>query len=309
MKRRILIVGNGNIGTFLGVALKNETTQVSHWVRNREKAKQTIEVAFNDRRKRAYKIKKGAIYSYNFADTLAVIPDFDLIFVPVGHNHWREVLTALQPYLTTNQTLILSGNIWDDFDWFAENITIPFVIAFPNFGGAIINQRLEGWLTPYLTLGVTIAAYQKPLQSVNALLCESGFKPSFEKDIKGWLMTHFAYNAGMLAEAAKQNGFRQMTSKWSSLTAMYRLIRACVEVVDACGIKTNAFDEGKKARYSLWWNVLITYLIFRLPGLAKSADATFNKAEWISYIAKIKETAQKLRISTPLVDTYTYLWQ
>ncbi len=59
MKRQILIIGQGNIGTFLGLALKQSADNyVCHFVRNKGLKPTNIILNFTDRRNTKRKIKK-----------------------------------------------------------------------------------------------------------------------------------------------------------------------------------------------------------------------------------------------------------
>jgi hypothetical protein len=117
-------------------------------------------------------------------------------------------------------------------------------------------------------------------------------------------MTHFAYNAGMLLEAAKQDGFQKMTKTFNGLKKMYATMRECMNVVSELNIDVNKFKEGRAVYRAMWWNVIKTYLMFSLPGLAKSADASKNIEDWTSYSGKIWETAKQKNISVPILNSY-----
>lgn len=308
MKTNILIIGQGAIGTFLGAAFTAAGTEVTHYIRNPNKAAAIVELCLNDRRKTSGKIKKGTPYHYNIVTKLTNIEGFPFIFIPVSHNSWHQIVTTLQPLLQPHQTVVLSGNVWNDFDWLEQHIPAPFVYAFPNFGGAITNGQLQGWLTPNLTLGITNPNCRPQLNALLQLLRQAGFAPKHETDIQGWLMTHFAWNAGLLAEAARQNGFVNMTKSWQSLTQMYRLTRECMQVVNHCGIHTASFAEGRAAFKPYVWNALKTRLLFMLPGLAKSADTTKNLPEWWSYAQKVYTTAVELNFQAPLLSACQQYW-
>lgn len=201
--------------------------------------------------------------------------------------------------LKNNQTLIICGNVLDDFEWFDKNISCPYVFSFPNFGGAIVNGRLQGWLTANFTVGITNELFQPNLNMVSKLLSESGFKPRMESDIKGWLMTHFAYISGMLSEAALQNGFKRMTKSLTGLKKMYITMRECVNVIKEYGVDVMKFSEGRSVYAPLWWNVTKTFFLFLTPGLAKSADATKDTTEWKSYIHYLINFAITNKLNPP----------
>jgi ketopantoate reductase len=279
---QILIIGQGNIGTFLGMALKNTGHTVRHYVRNPAGKASQVMAQFNDRRKRA-KIKKGSVYQYQRITDLTELQNYDYVLVSVAHYHLRKVVQDLKPYLTEKQSLVIAGNIWQDFDWLTTALKTPYFIAFPNFGGAIVEGKLTGWLTPKLTTGLTDNRYVSHLQAFEQLLQEADFKPSRQSDIASWLKTHFAYNAGMLLEAARQDGFQNMRGNWQSIRNMYRLIREFMGLAQKLGTPVQEFPEGKLAFQPIWWNTFKTFLIFLLPGIAKSADANKDLEDWESY--------------------------
>ncbi|MCU0447675.1 MAG: hypothetical protein MUE85_22470 [Microscillaceae bacterium] len=301
---KILIIGQGSIGTFVGSALKQAGEEVTHFIRKKTGYSPSVVLNFNDRRAKKYTIKKGTEYSYATLFDLEEIANYTHIIIPVAHYQLLPVLETLAPQLNQNQVLVIMGNIWDDFEWLDTHIQVPFLFVFPNFGGAILRNVLQGWLTPNFTVGVSSVDYTSHLEQFSAILTKTGFKPRQEKNIKGWLMTHFAYNAGMLLEAVRQDGFQKMTKKLSSLKNMYLTMRECINVAKALGIETRTFNEGKTVFQALWWNGLKTYLIFLIPGLAKSVDATKNLEDWLSYGKKVWQTAQKHQIATPILNAF-----
>jgi 2-dehydropantoate 2-reductase len=301
MKTRILIIGQGTIGTFLGCTLA-ENDDVVHYIRNPQHARATIQLKFHDRRSKHWRREKGATYNYNVITNLSDFNTYHYVFVSVKYTAWKEVISRLALLLKNPQTLILSGNMWDEFEWLNSTLTTPFVFAFPNFGGAIVEDKLEGWLTPRFTIGITNLGCKRRLDDVSGLLINAGFAPREENNIKGWLQVHFAYNAGMLAVAAKYDGFQKLSKKWSALKEMYKAMREWVEVVKMLGINVSEFPERREVFKPLWLNVLKTYLMFCIPGLARSADQNKNLVEWRSYAQKVLKTARENKISTSLLD-------
>lgn len=302
-KNNILIIGQGNIGTFLGVTL-SANEQITHLVRINNIFAKDVKLNFTDRRSKKFRITKGEEYQYQTIDDLAQISNFDLIIIPVAHYDLGLVLKTIKPNLVPKQVLVIMGNIWDDFNWLREHISNPYIFAFPNFGGVIVSGSLEGWLTQSFTIGVTNPDFTKQLLIFEALLTMVGFTPQIENDMKGWLMTHFAYNAGMLLEAAKNDGFQRMTKNIKSLNNMYNTMEECMKVVGELDIDVKKFKEGKTLYQAKWWNVFKTYLMFFAPGLAKNADATKNIKDWTSYSKKVWETAHRNGITVPILNSF-----
>lgn len=300
---RILIISHGAIATFIGAALQqNSENEITHYVRPGGKNRLQMELQFNDRRSRAFKIAKGSIYQYRTINHLEGLSTFDYIIAPVAFYQLKPLVVSLLPYLQSRQVLVIAGNVWDDFEWLQSVLPCPFIFVFPNFGGAVVQDKLTGWLTTSFTLGTTQPAYLPKVQVFQSLLESAGFKPRQMSDIRGWLLTHFACNAGMLTAAARQNGFTVLAKKWHELQKMYLLIRECVQVVGHTGVDTGSFPEGRKAFQSLWIQTLTTYLLFLLPGVAASADAGKNLPDWLRYGQAIQQKARHLGLETPLLD-------
>ena len=305
---KVCILGQGNIGTFLGAAMKGYECDVVHFVRPSSGKRANVRLQFNDRRK-GYKVKKGSFYSYDLITDPIEMQAFKYIVFPINHYQWKKAIEDYLPYLTDHQLLVLMGNVWDEFDWFSTQITIPYCFAFPNFGGGIVHDTLRGWLTPHFTTGITHTRFEEGLKSFSQLLRHFGFKPRLEKDIKAWHITHFAWIAGIMTEAARQNGFQVMTKKWVSLSRAYRLTRECMDIVASRGISVYSLPEGKGTKRPIWLSVLMTYLVFMVPGLAKGIDATMNIEDWKSYGRRILHFAQTHKIETKLLETYQDLFE
>ncbi|MEZ4780650.1 MAG: 2-dehydropantoate 2-reductase N-terminal domain-containing protein [Flavobacteriaceae bacterium] len=301
--KNILIIGQGNIGTFIGATLSTNEL-ITHFTRKDVSYPKDVTLNFTDRRSTEFRISKGKKYGYQTKDSLEHISDYDFIIIPVAHYHLRSLINSVNPYLVSKQIIVIMGNVWNDFDWLQKNVQNPYIFVFPNFGGAIVNNKLQGWLTPNFTTGSTNLCSHNSLEVFNHILVKAGFKPEIESNMKGWLMTHFAYNAGMLLEAAKQDGFQKMTKKFRSLKNMYATMQECMNVVDKMGVNVKSFTEGKTAYQAKRWSAIKTYFMFLLPGLAKSADATKNIEDWISYSKEIWKSAQEIGMSTPILSSY-----
>lgn len=287
----------------MGVALQASGNEVHHLLRDVYDSPPNVVCKFQDRRK-AVKIKKGSVYPYQLLGDKDQIPNYGYIIMAVNHDQWRDAILDLRPFVNPDQTLILMGNIWDDFDWIEENAPCPYLFVFPNFGGTIIKAELHGWLTSRMTGGWINCISENSYHDFKALLRQAGFILQYQEDMKGYLRTHFAWVTGSLIEVAKQKGYQKMTKNLLSLINMYRLIRACMLIVANRNVNVRKFKEGRKACQPVWWNAIKTYLIFCIPGLAKKADANMNLEAWRSYGIKLLTTTKSQHLHSPLLDTY-----
>lgn len=285
---KILILGQGNIGTFLGAAFKKASHEVAHYLRNSRKDRLSVIINCSDRRS-VHKLNKGERYVYENILDLEEITPFEYIIVPVSHRSLLPAIKQLSPYLDSSQKVVIAGNVWSGFEEMEELLPCKWFFAFPNFGGAIADGKLEGWLTPGLTIGGFGRKNAPALAHFKVLLEKAGFRPRFEEDIVGWLKTHFAYNGGMLLEAARHGGYANLSKDRKNVAQMYRVIRDFVDHAGSLGVAVRRFKDGQQAYRSVFLNSLSMYLIFRLPGIAKGADANFDEEEWRSYAEAIVE--------------------
>lgn len=289
----IAIVGTGVIGTFWGYALQQRGHHVCHLVRADPSAAslpKSVKLGFTDRRPVKQKAKA---YAYALETDWTTLTAVEAIIVPVKHTQWQSAVSALLPYLSDKTTVVLSGNIWEeDYQWLNEYLSGRCLFAFPHFGGAIVNGTLKGWLTAHMSLGHG-KVLGPAIEPIRNLFTGAGFSPVVQPDMRGWLLTHFAWNAGILTQALQDGGFRHMTRSWPSLTTAYRRVREAMRVAQACGVPVRRFPEGRKAFQPLWWNALQTFLLFLLPGMAQGADANRDEEEWAAFGEKVAATARK----------------
>jgi len=188
---RVLIVGNGTIGTFLGISLKAAGNEVKHLLRQGKRA-YPVSCQFRDMRRGKYKTKQQE-YPYQSISDPKEASSFDFIFVPVGSFDLRQAVKSLMPFLKPEQYLILVGNLWEDVDYLKRYYPGRYVFAFPHFGGTIHNRILSGWLTQRISIGELEGVDSFRLNNLNELLTNAGFKPEVKKDMRSWLLTHFAW--------------------------------------------------------------------------------------------------------------------
>lgn len=303
--KNILILGQGAIGTFLGIAFSG---QAVHYVRTPSHARTEVQVNFRDMR-RSGRVKKGYLYTYPVVTDIQLVRDYSYIIVSVPFYQLRQAIEDLRPWLHSRQTVVVAGNVWDDFSWLDANLPCPWIIAFPNFGGGIQQGKINGWLTSRLTMGVTHPDYQTELESFRGILEGSGFRPRQVEDIRGWLLVHLAVNAGLMTEACFQRGFQNMGKSLSAVKRIYHLQRECLEIIKYAGVDPLAFEEGRTAYQPIWWNSLKTFAMFRIPGLAKSIDANMNLTDWASYGKALFAFSKEKGLSAPMLATYQHLFK
>jgi ketopantoate reductase len=232
---------------------------------------------------------------------------FDFIFLPIGNHELRSALEVVVPNLRPDQYLVLSGNLWDGFDYLENNIPGRYVLAFPHFGGAITEGTLSGWLTRNLSLGYISAENSKQLEQLKAFFESNGFKPKIRPDLKEWMLTHFAWNTGIMTEAYVQGGFRNMLRRFRNLKRAYYITREAMQVVKLLGVDYLRFEEGRMSEKPVWLNAIKVALLFKMSRIARIFDAAGNIPEWKSYGRSVLITSREKNLYLPYLEYYSEL--
>lgn len=282
---KILIVGTGVIGTFIGAALQASGHDIWHLQRAGKKGSPSpVKLAFRDRRKTKQKAKEK-YYRYELVDD-SQIGDFPWILAPVGHTHVRAVAERLAPRLRPGQVVQWMGNVWRDYAWLTETLNPYLVFTFPHFGGSFVDGALRGWLLPNLSLSEGKGGGSDRCTRIRKIWEEAGFVPKLKEDMRGWLWTHFAWNAGIMGAAGEASGFKHLRWQWGGLKKAYVVARMGMAEAEEMGAEVRKFAEGRRAYQPLWWNALKTRALFLVPGIAGMVDR-LDQRKWSEYAVEI----------------------
>lgn len=280
---KILIVGTGAIGTFMGAALEGVGHEVWHLQRPGKKgAPSPVKIAFRDRRKRKFKIR-ASYYRYHILEEEERVSEFPWILAPVSHNDVRDVAERLAPLMNPQQFIQWMCNIWGDFEWLSQNLKGQFTYAFPHFVGSFEGKALKGWLLPNLSLGEEGGGDSPRLREVSKLWAEAGFKAPIRQDMKSWLLTHFAWHSGIMGGAWEAGGFKKLRWRWGKLKWAFEVSRRGMEMAKQKGARVMDCKEGRRAFQPLWWNAVKMRLVFFIPGVAGIVDRGKEERKWLGY--------------------------
>lgn len=300
---KILILGTGAMGAFYGWTLASAGHDVWHWVRPEKFAAEKgrrLQIKAMDRRARAFK-KGPRTYAFSFLETEDQIQTFDWILLPLPYFQMEAAVQSLAALAHPGALFLLMGNLWHPVDRFDAWLPGRYVFVFPHHGGSITQEQLNGWLTPAMSLGEPDGSETDRIRQLKAFFESAGYRPQI-RDMRGWLLVHFAAFTGFYAEALRMGGVARMARSWKSLIHSQVIAREAMEVVQRLGVDASQFPEGRKAYQPLWQNALLYKLLALMPGVARTMDQNRKTADWESYGHSVLETAKAIGVDTPVLE-------
>ncbi|WP_266366773.1 ketopantoate reductase family protein [Tellurirhabdus rosea] len=302
----ILVFGSGTIGILYGWAFTEAGHHVTHYIRpggSNTFQNGPVTIAVQDRRSRAFR-PQNRTYEPPFVHTFYPSDHYDLILVPVTHRHVRATLETLQNR-AGDATILFFGNQWETFGDIEHELAGRYLFGFPQNGGALQNNILEGTLTSQVVLAEPDGRFTNRLKDIQALFEQSGFAPRLEPDFKGWSRVHFAWNAATMSVALREGGMLNYAHHFGAIRHSFRVMRETMAVVRAMGTEPRRFSESRMAYSHSFVAALITRLLFLVvPSVMTIAEkhARTSVAELKSYYYDLYAMARRLNVQTPLFD-------
>ncbi|RIJ52733.1 ketopantoate reductase [Clavibacter lycopersici] len=252
---RILMFGRGVIATIYGQVLQEAGHRVEFLVRPGRAAEYGDEVRTDvvDARRSPLGRRVRTSLATRLRETLGSADEFDLVVLSVGHHRLGEAAAYLAPRIGDATVLVL-GNVWaEPLAAIAPLPTDQVVFGFPQAGGGFgPDGVLHGALFRSITLDASGHAGRRG-QLVRAAFRQAGLGTREEEDMRGWLLLHFAMDAGMFSQALAAGGLARMVGDPRALRAAFLASRELIPVLGARGV-----DLRRHAGTALPW---------RLPGL------------------------------------------
>ncbi len=300
---KILILGTGAMGAFYGWALASAGHDVRHWVRPGKLAAEkgrSLQIKTMDRRAKGFK-KGPKSYAFSLLEAEGEIKAFDWILLPLPYFQMEEAVKSLAALTHPGALFLLMGNLWHPVERFDAWIPGRYMFVFPHHGGSISNGALKGWLTPAMSLGEPGGSETDRILQLKAFFESAGYRPQI-RDMRGWLLVHFASFTGFYAEALRMGGVARMARSWKSLVRSQVIAREAMDVVKRLGVDVAQFPEGRKVYQPFWQNALLYKLLALMPGVARTMDQNRKTADWESYGRSVLETAKALGMDTPALE-------
>ena len=253
---KILIYGAGIVGTTYGWQLSQAGHEVSVLVKKEKK--QTIEnngiylhcTDFRDNKKQVAE----TVFRPQVIDELSPENNYEFIIVAVNNIQLQQVLPVLAKSAGKANILFFQNN-WDSFDEIA-NFLAPeqYFFGFPFMvGGGIsekgINCAISGLKYSHTPIGELNGELTPRVEKIVNALEEAKLKPVVYKQIKKWLVSHYAVAVGLSAGIMKAGSAASFTKNTAIIKEAIKTIREGLNICKERGI--NPKDEKSNSLYFL----------------------------------------------------------
>lgn len=277
---KILIYGAGVVGSTYGWQLAEAGYDVTLLVR-KEKRRQLEESGINihcaDFRS-GRRVIKDVLFRPNVIDELSSQNDFEYIIVATHSPQLREVLPILKESAGKAHILFFQNLWYDNFEEIATYLQpAQYFFGFPFMGGGGrddkgINSAISGLKYSHTLLGEIGGENTPRVQKMVEALNKANLKPIVYKQIKIWLITHYAVAAGLLAGVIKAGGAKAFISSSKTVRETIRGIREGLTVCAKLGINPQSEKANKLYYLPLLISVSISKKVYKNDALQLMFD-------------------------------------
>jgi len=316
---KILIYGAGIVGTTYGWQLSQAGHEVSVLVKKEKK--QIIEdkgiylhcIDFRDNKKQITE----TVFRPQVIDELLPENDYEFIFVTVNNIQLQQVLPVLSQSAGKANILFFQNN-WDSFDEIANYLTPKqYFFGFPFMVGGGMNEKginsvISGLKYSFTPVGELNGELTPRVQKIVNALGEAKLKPVVIKQIKEWLISHYAVAAGLSAGIMKAGSAADFTKNTAIIKETIKSIREGLDICRERGI--NPKDEKSNLLYYLPLFICATIAkkIYSNEALQLMFDGhtKHSPAEMKKMLDDIIKYGKKYDVETPnLINLYKYRLQ
>ena len=254
---KILIYGAGIVGSSYGWQLSKTGHEITVLVRPEKKqtiAEKGIRIHCTDFREGQKKIEE-VVFKPHVIGSLSADNDFEYIIVTTNNLHLKEILPVLSKSAGKAHILFFQ-NMWvsnlDDIEKHLSKEQYFFGFPFMVGGGRntdYINSAISGLKQSHTPLGETNGENSERVQKISKALEDANLRPVIYKNIKNWLITHYAVAGGLSAGIMKAKGGRNFASDSKILKETIKAIREGLNICLKLGY--NPKSEKANKLYSL----------------------------------------------------------
>ena len=236
---KILMFGRGVIATIYGWALEQAGHDVEFYVRPGRAAAYggVVDLDLLDARRNLRGQQILEKWPVRYRETLEPDHAFDLIVLSVSHHRLAAAADFLAPRVG-RATVLIFGNVWAEP--LAAISPLPPAVAawgFPQAGGGFDEQGvLRGVLLPSVLFGTIQQQPSKQALDVRQVFREAGLRVREQPDFRGWLLIHFAANAGMHSQGLKAGSLSNLVGSSSRFREALLTTRELLPLLEARGV-------------------------------------------------------------------------
>ncbi|HBC97599.1 MAG TPA: hypothetical protein DC034_12495 [Clostridium sp.] len=240
---KILILGDGVIGSVYGNELTKAGYDVTHFIR-KERSQDVILhgipircIDGRDNNKRTEELYRPEVIS-----ELAKENVYDLFIISAKSDGLHNIIASFSKKLANETTVLIFQSLWIDANeiesWFNGN---KVLYGFPHIMGGGRDEQgiyctIFGSPDAPSMIGEKDGTISNALQSVEKAFSDASMNPKITKDILGWIYTHYAEAAGLLAGVMQTNDYINFSQDKTVVVQTLLAIREGLRICKARGI-------------------------------------------------------------------------
>ncbi len=248
---RILIVGNGNIGTLYGFALSEAGHDVRHLIRPGRLAAQPSVVHLDLLDERGGReVRRVLPYPWRLTDRAD--DPVDIVLVASRASAAIETVAAIAPQ-QPDATFVVWALAWDGLAALGDVIDpARIVLGYPDSGGTNDGQGryvLALGAEPHLgSLSAAVSGTSTAIERVADVMRGAGLEPVIHADMPGWLRVHAAMTVPYWAALARDRDLTAMLRDGRLLRQAFRAQNEALAACEAGGIDLSGYPEVDMVR-------------------------------------------------------------
>lgn len=309
---KILIYGAGIVGCTYGWQLSEAGCDITVLVRPNKKEsieQEGITINCSDFRS-GTKVVKEVVFRPKVIDNLSADNDFEYIIVTTNNLHLTEILPILKESAGQAHILFFQ-NMWIDDLYEIEKYLSPnqYFFGFPFMAGGgkesnTIYSAISGLKYSHTPLGEIDGSITPRVQKISDALEKANLKPMLYKQIKVWLITHYAVAAGLSAGIIIAGGGKAFSSDTKILRHTFKAIREGLKVCSKIGFDSKSEKSNKLFDLPLFIGTTIAKKVYSNEALCMMFDGhtQHSPGEMQKMLNDIIYCARSNNIPTPYLS-------
>jgi 2-dehydropantoate 2-reductase len=277
---KILIYGTGIVGCTYGWQLLKAGCDITVLARPHKKElieQEGIQINCSDFRN-GKKVVEDIVFRPKVIDRLLADNDFEYILVTTNNLHLKEILPILKNSAGKAHILFFQ-NMWiDNLNEIEKYLSLDqYFFGFPFIAGGgkennIVYCAISGLKYSHTPLGEMDGTITPRVQKIADALEKANLKPVIYRQIKIWLITHYAVAAGLSAGIMRAGGGKNFSSDSKILRYTFKAIREGLKICSGIGINPKAEKSNKLYYLPLFIGITIAKKVYSNEALCIMFD-------------------------------------
>lgn len=312
---KILILGDGVIGSVYGKELAESGNEVTHLIRPEREEN----VAENGIKIRCLDCRNGknenTSYTYKpqVISELSKDNDFDLFIISAKANTLTDVLAGFRDKISPKTLVLIFQTVWQDAEKIEEALGSDNIIyGFPHIMGGGKDKdgiycTIFGNKQAPTMLGEKDGAITERLKSAEKVFADARMNPLISTDILGWIYTHFAEAAGLLAGVMQTSDYINFAADKQTVKKTLMAIREGLLVCAARGIPIKKIKPQCYYFYPNFIMVPFMKKMYSADGakLMIKGHITHSLEEMKSMVYEMIESGKRYNVETPVLCEFS----